>query len=127
MTPAEEIFEIVEKTTSNKFVAPETYEILSFPQLRVVRTSNTYSVRLKLELNNNDEIYIRRYENMKEHFKTIKFVLKNLIIEKPQSIVLSNSGKVVIYSPDYYDCIFTNLVNTRDFYCYNCIYYRGQY
>ena len=56
MTPAEEIFEIVEKTTSNKFVATETYEILSFPQLRVMRTSNTYSVRLKLELNNNDEI-----------------------------------------------------------------------
>lgn len=77
MTPAEEIFEIVEKTTSNKFVAPETYEILSFPQLRVVRTSNTYSVRLKLELNNNDEIYqkIRKYERT---FQNNKICVKKL-------------------------------------------------
>lgn len=125
MTPEDEIVEIVKRTIHNKLVSAEIYKIQSFPQLRITRMPNTYSVRLGTDYRD-IEMCVRRYEILKNNFTNKVIVFKNLILERTQSIALTGQGKVVINSPHYYDCIFTNQEKPiENYYCYNCVVLEG--
>lgn len=123
MTPADEIVEIVESTIGDEIGDTVTYRINSFPELKLMRLTNLYSVRLLASFQG-DKIYVERFESLKEDFANRKIEFRNLITERTQSIVLSGCGEVIINSPVYYDCVFTDQEDDRGFICQNCVFHK---
>lgn len=122
MTTEDEIVEIVKRTVGTKLVNYETYQITSFPALYILRMQTSYSIRLKGE-SLNDEMCIEKFEKLKEIFETKRIELRNLIIERIQTVILARNGSMSINKIHYHDCIFTSEEPTGNLICHNCVYY----